>query len=154
MLNPDVTVRYYGMPTERMINNPGSKTAPTWKAVKRPNGTTDYIEQPDENTYEKIQRAGEGYDLASAIARLEAGDTSIKAKSMVYTEGTDLENLPKDIMTMHEKAEAAQEAMMKLEELKKAAEEESEYKKEYDQQAAAEAGIKTKEEVKKNEPKQ
>ena len=94
MLNPDTLVRYYGLPTERVTNNPGSKTAPTWKAVKRPNGTTDYIEQPNENTYEKIQRAGEGYDLASAIARLEAGDTSIKAKSMVYTEGTDLENLP------------------------------------------------------------
>ena len=59
----------------------------------------------------KIQRAGEGYDLASAIARLEAGDTSIKAKSMVYTEGTDLENLPKDIMTMHEKAKAAAETL-------------------------------------------
>ena len=55
MLNPDTLVRYYGVPTERMPNNPGSKTAPTWKAVKRPNGTTDYIEQPDENTYEKIQ---------------------------------------------------------------------------------------------------
>ena len=106
MLNPETMVRYYGMPTERVTNNPGSTTAPTWKAVKRSNGTTDYIQQPDENTYEKIQRAGEGYDLASAIARLEAGDTSIKAKSVVYTEGTDLENLPKDIMTMHEKAKA------------------------------------------------
>ena len=114
MLNPDAMVRYYGLPTERVTNNPGSKTAPTWKAVKRPNGDTDYIKQPDENTYEKIQRAGEGYDLASAIARLEAGDTSIKAKSMVYTEGTDLENLPKDIMTMHEKAEAAAETMEQL----------------------------------------
>lgn len=114
MLNPDAMVRYYGLPTERVANNPGSKTAPTWKAVKRPNGDTDYIKQPDENTYEKIQRAGEGYDLASAIARLEAGDTSIKAKSMVYTEGTDLENLPKDIMTMHEKAEAAAETMEQL----------------------------------------
>ena len=79
MLNPEALVRYYGLPTERVINNPGSKTEPTWKAVKRPHGTTDYIEQPDVNTYEKIQRAGEGYDLASAIARLEAGDTSIKA---------------------------------------------------------------------------
>ena len=114
MSNPDVMVRYYGMPTERVANDPGSKTAPTWKTVKRENGTTDYIPQPDENTYEKIQRAGEGYDLASAIARLEAGDTSIKAKSMVYTEGTDLENLPKDIMTMHEKAETAAEAMEQL----------------------------------------
>ena len=104
MLNPETMVRYYGLPTERVTNNPGSETAPTWKAVKRSNGTTDYIKQPDENTYEKIQRAGEGYDLASAIARLEAGDTSIKAKSTVYTEGTSLENLPKDIMTMHEKA--------------------------------------------------
>ena len=94
MLNPETLVRYYGLPTERVINNPGSKTAPTWKAVKRPNGDTDYIQQPDEDTYEKIQRAGEGYDLASAIARLEAGDASIKAKSMVYTEGTDLENPP------------------------------------------------------------
>lgn len=117
MLNPDTLVRYYGLPTERVANNPGSKTAPTWKAVKRPNGTTDYIQQPDEDTYEKIQRAGEGYDLASAIARLEAGDTSIKAKSMVYTEGTDLENLPKDIMTMHEKAEAAAETMEQLKQM-------------------------------------
>lgn len=117
MLNPEALVRYYGLPTERVANNPGSKTAPTWKAVKKQNGTTDYIEQPDENTYEKIQRAGEGYDLASAIARLEAGDTSIKAKSVVYTEGTDLENLPKDIMTMHEKADAAAETLEKLKQM-------------------------------------
>lgn len=141
MLNPDAMVKYYGLPTERVANNPGSKTAPTWKAVKRPNGDTDYIRQPDEDTYEKIQRAGEGYDLASAIARLEAGDTSIKAKSMVYTEGTDLENLPKDIMTMHEKAEAAAETMEQLKQVQqteqpKPAEEEK------------------KEEVKENEPKQ
>lgn len=141
MLNPNVKVRYYGLPTERVTNNPGSKTAPTWKAVKRPNGTTDYIQQPDENTYEKIQRAGEGYDLASAIARLEAGDTSIKAKSMVYTEGTDLENLPKDIMTMHEKAEAATKT---LEQLKQVQQTEQPKPKEEEK----------KEEVKENEPKQ
>lgn len=141
MLSPEALVRYYGVPTERMANNPGSKTAPTWKAVKRPNGTTDYIEQPDENTYEKIQRAGEGYDLASAIARLEAGDTSIKAKSMVYTEGTELENLPKDIMTMHEKAEAAAET---LEQLKQVQPDEQPKPKEEEK----------KEEVKENEPKQ
>lgn len=132
-------VRYYGMPTERMVNNSGSKTAPTWKAVKRPNGTTDYIQQPDENTYEKIQRAGEGYDLASAIARLEAGDTSIKAKSMVYTEGTDLENLPKDIMTMHEKVETAAETMEQLKQVQQTEQPKPEEKKE---------------EVKENEPKQ
>lgn len=141
MLNPDALVRYYGLPTERVANNPGSKTAPTWKAVKRPNGTTDYIQQPDENTYEKIQRAGEGYDLASAIARLEAGDTSIKAKSVVYTEGTDLENLPKDIMTMHEKAEAAAETM---EQLKQVQQTEKPKPKEEEK----------KEEVKENEQKQ
>ena len=134
-------VRYYGMPTERMVNNPGSKTAPTWKAVKRPNGTTDYIQQPDENTYEKIQRAGEGYDLASAIARLEAGDTSIKAKSMVYTEGTDLENLPKDIMTMHEKVEAAAETMEQLKQVQQTEQPKPEEEEK-------------KEEVKENEPKQ
>lgn len=140
MLNPNVTVRYYGLPTERVTNNAGSRTAPTWKAVKRPNGNTDYIEQPDENTYEEIQRAGEGYDLASAIARLEAGDTSIKAKSVVYTEGTDLENLPKDIMTMHEKAEAATKA---IEQLKQPKPEDEQPKPE-----------EKKEEVKENEPKQ
>lgn len=139
MLNPDTLVRYYGLPTERVANNPGSKTAPTWKAVKRPNGTTDYIKQPDENTYEKIQRAGEGYDLASAIARLEAGDTSIKAKSMVYTEGTEFENLPKDIMTMHEKAEAAAETMEQLKQAQQTEQPKPEEKKE---------------EVKENEPKQ
>lgn len=139
MLNPDVMVRYYGLPTKRVVNNPGKKTAPTWKAVKRPNGTTDYIEQPEENAYEKIQRAGEGYDLASAIARLEAGDTSIKAKSMIYTEGTDLENLPKDIMTMHEKAEAAAETMEQLKQMQRTEQPEPEEKKE---------------EVKENEPKQ
>lgn len=139
MLNPDAMVRYYGLPTERVPNNPGSKTAPTWKAVKRPNGTTDYIEQPDENTYEKIQKAGEGYDLASAIARLEAGDTSIKAKSMVYTEGTDLENLPKDIMTMHEKAETAAETMKQLQQVQQTEQPKPEEKKE---------------EVKENEQKQ
>ena len=141
MLNPDAMVRYYGLPTERVANNPGSKTAPTWKAVKRPNGDTDYIKQPDENTYEKIQRAGEGYDLASAIARLEAGDTSIKAKSMVYTEGTDLENLPRDIMTMHEKAEAAAETMEQLKQVQQA------------EQPKPEEEEKN-EEVKENEPKQ
>jgi hypothetical protein len=141
MLNPDTLVRYYGLPTERVANNPGSKTAPTWKAVKRPNGDTDYIRQPDEDTYEKIQRAGEGYDLASAIARLEAGDSSIKAKSMVYTEGTDLENLPKDIMTMHEKAEAAAETM---EQLKQVQQTEQPKPKEEEK----------KEEVKENEQKQ
>lgn len=139
MLNPDTMVRYYGMKTERVVNSPGSKTAPTWKAVKRPNGTTDYIEQPDEDTYEKIQRAGEGYDLASAIARLEAGDTSIKAKSVVYTEGTDLENLPKDIMTMHEKAETAAKTMEQLKQVQQTEQPEPEEKKE---------------EVKENEPKQ
>ena len=141
MLNPDVLVRYYGVPTERVANNPGSKTAPTWKAVKRPNGDTDYIKQPDENTYEKIQHAGEGYDLASAIARLEAGDTSIKAKSMVYTEGTDLENLPKDIMTMHEKAETAAETMKQLKQVQQ-----TEQPKPKEEEK--------KEEVKENEPKQ
>lgn len=141
MLNPNAMVRYYGLPTERVTNNPGSKTAPTWKAVKRPNGTTDYIQQPEENTYEKIQRAGEGYDLASAIARLEAGDTSIKAKSMTYTEGTDLENLPKDIMTMHEKAEAAAETMKQLKQVQQ-----TEQPKPKEEEK--------KEEVKENEPKQ
>lgn len=139
MLNPDVMVRYYGLPTERMVNEPGSKTAPVWKAVKRPNGTTDYIQQPNENTYEKIQRAGEGYDLASAIARLEAGDLSIKAKSVIYTEGTDLENLPKDIMTMHETAEAAAETLEKLKQVQQTEQPKTEEKKE---------------EVKENEPEQ
>ena len=143
MLNPDVLVRYYGVPTEKIANNPGSKTAPTWKAVKRPNGTTDYIKQPDENTYEKIQRAGEGYDLASAIARLEAVDTSIKAKSMLYNEGTDLENLPKDIMTMHEKAEAAAKTMEQLKQVQRT--EQPKPKQEEEEK---------KEEVKENEPKQ
>lgn len=146
MLNPDVMVRYYGMPTERVVNNPGSKTAPTWKAVKRTNGTTDYIQQPDEETYEKIQRAGEGYDLASAIARLEAGDTSIKAKSMVYTEGTELENLPKDIMTMHEKAEAAAETLEKLKQMQRTEQPKPEKPEEEEEEK--------KEEVKDNEPKQ
>lgn len=139
MLNPETLVKYYGLQTERVTNNPGNKTAPTWKAVKRPNGTTDYIKQPDENTYEKIQRAGEGYDLASAIARLEAGDTSIKAKSMIYTEGTELENLPKDIMTMHEKAEAAAKTMEQLKQVQQTEQPKPEEKKE---------------EVKENEPKQ
>lgn len=141
MLNPNALVRYYGLPTERVANNPGSKTAPTWKAVKQPNGTTDYIRQPDENTYEKIQRAGEGYDLASAIARLEAGDTSIKAKSVMYTEGTDLENLPKDIVTMHEKAETAAETLEQLKQVQQT-----------EKQKPAEE--EKKEEVKENEPEQ
>jgi hypothetical protein len=137
-------VRYYGVPTERVANNPGSKTAPTWKAVKRPNGNTDYIRQTDEDTYEKIQRAGEGYDLASAIARLEAGDTSIKAKSMVYTEGTDLENLPRDIMTMHETAEAAAETLEQLKQVQQTEQPKPKEEKEEEK----------KEEVKENEPKQ
>lgn len=122
------------MPTERKPNKAGSEMAPTWKAVKRANGTTEYIEQPPENVYEKIQRAGEGYDLASAIARLEAGDASIKAKSMVYTEGTPLENLPKDVVTMHEKAQAAEETLKQLKQTQKSeppqTEEEQEKKQE------------------------
>lgn len=113
-------VRFFGMKTERVPNKAGSEMAPTWKAVKRANGKTEYIEQPPENIYEQIQRAGEGYDLASAIARLEAGDVSIKAKSMVYTEGTPLENLPKDVVTMHEKAQAAAETLEELKQAQKA----------------------------------
>lgn len=113
-------IRFFGMPTERVPNKAGSEMAPTWKAVKRANGTTEYIEQPPENVYEKIQRAGEGYDLASAIARLEAGDVDIKAKSIVYTEGTPLENLPKDVVTMHEKAQAAAETLEQLKQTQKA----------------------------------
>lgn len=118
------------MPTERVPNKAGSEMAPTWKAVKRTNGTTEYIEQPPENVYEKIQRAGEGYDLASAIARLEAGDVSIKAKSMVYTEGTPLENLPKDVVTMHEKAQAAAETLKQLKQEQKTEPPKQEEKKE------------------------
>lgn len=128
MTNPKV--KYYGMPTERVPNKAGSEMAPTWKAVKRANGTTEYIEQPPENVYEKIQRAGEGYDLASAIARLEAGDVSIKAKSMVYTEGTPLENLPKDVVTMHEKAQAAAETLEQLRQEQKTEPPKQEEKKE------------------------
>lgn len=128
MTNPNV--RFFGMPTERVPNKAGSEMAPTWKAVKRANGTTEYIEQPPENVYEKIQRAGEGYDLASAIARLEAGDVSIKAKSMVYTEGTPLENLPKDVVTMHEKAQAAAETLEQLKQESKTEPPKQEEKKE------------------------
>ena len=128
MKNPNV--RFFGMPTERVPNKAGSEMAPTWKAVKRANGTTEYIEQPPENVYEKIQRAGEGYDLASAIARLEAGDVSIKAKSMVYTEGTPLENLPKDVVTMHEKAQAAAETLEQLKQEQKTEPPKQEEKKE------------------------
>ena len=128
MTNPNV--RYYGMPTERVPNKAGSEIAPTWKAVKRANGTTEYIEQPPETVYEKIQRAGEGYDLASAIARLEAGDVSIKAKSMVYTEGTPLENLPKDVVTMHEKAQAAAETLEQLKQVQETEQPKQEEKKE------------------------
>ena len=128
MKNPNV--RFFGMPTERVPNKAGSEMAPTWKAVKRPNGTTEYIEQPPENVYEKIQLAGEGYDLASAIARLEAGDVSIKAKSVVYTEGTPLENLPKDIITMHEKAQTAAETLEQLKQTQKTEPPKEEEKKE------------------------
>lgn len=128
MTSPNV--RFFGMPTERVPNKAGSEMAPTWKTVKRTNGTTEYIEQPPENVYEKIQRAGEGYDLASAIARLEAGDVSIKAKSMVYTEGTPLENLPKDVVTMHEKAQAAAETLEQLKQERKTEPPKQEEKKE------------------------
>lgn len=144
MLNPNVMVRYYGVPTERVTSKTGSKTAPTWKAVKRPNGTTDYIRQADENIYEKIQKAGEGYDLASAIARLEAGDFSIKAKSTIYTEGTPLENLPKDIVTMHETAQKAAETLEQLKQTQQTEQPKPEEKKPEEK----------KEEVKKNEPEQ
>lgn len=128
MTSPNV--KFFGMPTERVPNKAGSEMAPTWKAVQRANGKTEYIEQPPENVYEKIQRAGEGYDLASAIARLEAGDVSIKAKSMVYTEGTPLENLPKDVVTMHEKAQAAAETLEQLKQVQKTEPPKQEEKKE------------------------
>lgn len=128
MKSPEV--RFFGMPTERVPNKAGSEMAPTWKAVKRANGTTEYIEQPPENVYEAIQKAGEGYDLASAIARLEAGDVSIKAKSVVYTEGTPLENLPKDVVTMHEKAQAAAETLEQLKQVQKTEPPKQEEKKE------------------------
>ena len=144
MLNPNVLVRYYGVPTERVTSKTGSETAPTWKAVKRPNGTTDYIRQPDENVYKKIQKAGEGYDLASAIARLEAGDFSIKAKSTIYTEGTPLENLPKDIVTMHETAQKAAEALEQLKQTQQTEQPKPEKTKQEEK----------KEEVEKDEPKQ
>lgn len=146
MLNPNVLVRYYGVPTERVTSKTGSETAPTWKAVKRPNGTTDYIRQPNENVYEKIQKAGEGYDLASAIARLEAGDYSIKAKSTIYTEGTPLENLPKDIVTMHETAKRAEETLEQLKQTQK-----TEQPKPEDEKPKPEE---KREEVKHNEPEQ
>ncbi len=139
MLNPNIMVRYYGVTTERVTSKAGSETAPTWKAVKRPNGTTEYIPQPEENIYEKIQKAGEGYDLASAIARLEAGDVSIKARTTIYTEGTPLENLPKDIMTMHETAQAAAETLEQLKQTQQTEQPKQEEKKE---------------EVKKDEPEQ
>lgn len=143
MLNPDVLVRYYGVPTERVTSKAGRETAPTWKAVKRPNGNTEYIRQPDENVYEKIQKAGEGYDLASAIARLEAGDCSIKAKSTIYTEGTPLEDLPKDIVTMHETAQAAAETLEQLKQTQQTEQPEEQPKQE-----------EKKEGVKQNEPEQ
>ena len=146
MLNPNVLVRYYGVPTERVTSKTGSETAPTWKAVKRPNGTTDYIRQPDENVYGKIQKAGEGYDLARAIARLEAGDFSIKAKSTIYTEGTPLENLPKDIVTMHETAQRAAETLEELKQTQK-----TERPKPEDEKPKPEE---KKKEVKQNEPEQ
>jgi hypothetical protein len=139
MLNPNIMVRYYGVTTERVTSKAGSETAPTWKAVKQPNGTTEYIPQPEENIYEKIQKAGEGYDLASAIARLEAGDVSIKARTTIYTEGTPLENLPKDIMTMHETAQAAAETLEQLKQTQQTEQPKQEEKKE---------------EVKKDEPEQ
>ena len=62
---------------------------------------------------------------------------------MVYTEGTDLENLPKDIMTMHEKAEAAAETMEQLKQMQRT--EQPKPKQEEEEK---------KEEVKENEPKQ
>lgn len=144
MLNPNIMVRYYGVQTERVTSKTGSETAPTWKAVKRTNGTTDYIRQPDENIYEKIQKAGEGYDLASAIARLEAGDFSIKAKSTIYTEGTPLENMPKDIVTMHETAQKAAETLEQLKQTQQTEQPKPEETKPKEK----------KEEVKKDEPKQ
>ena len=48
---------------------------------------------------------------------------------MVYTEGTDLENLPKDIMTMHEKAEAAAETMEQLKQMQQTEQPKPEAKK-------------------------
>ena len=55
------------------------------------------------------------------------------------SEGTDLENLPKDIMTMHEKAEAAAETMEQLKQIQQTEQPKTEEKKE---------------EVKEDEPKQ
>jgi hypothetical protein len=38
---------------------------------------------------------------------------------MVYTEGTPLENLPKDVVTMHEKAQTAAETLEQLKQAEK-----------------------------------
>ena len=54
----------------------------------------------------------------------------IKAKSMVYTEGTPLENLPKDVVTMHEKAQAAAETLEQLKQEQKTEPPKQEEKKE------------------------
>ena len=116
MLNPDVMVRFYGMPTESDKQS-GQQDRTNVESSQATERHYRLHRAAGREHIRKIQRAGEGYDLASAIARLEAGDTSIKAKSMVYTEGTDLENLPKDIMTMHEKADAAAETLEQLKQM-------------------------------------
>ena len=67
---------------------------------------------------------------------------------MVYTEGTELENLPKDIMTMHEKAEAATKTLEQLKQVQQ-----TEQLKQV-QQTEQPKPEEKKEEVKENEPKQ
>ena len=140
MLNPDAMVRYYGLPTKRMTNNPGSKTAPTWKAVKRPNGTTDYIEQPEVNTYEKNPASGRGIRPCKRNRTAGSWGYQHQGKEHGIHRGTDLENLPKDIMTMHEKVETAAETLEQMQQMQQTEEPKPAEEK--------------KEEVKENEPKQ
>lgn len=111
-------MRAYGDNTERVIQHPGSEYEPQYSA----NGDGTYTTEPDKNVYQEIQKAGEGCDLASMIARLEAGDTSVTAKQVIYTEGTPLEKLPSDVLeyqqAMKDTAQTIVQAQKQAQEVK------------------------------------
>lgn len=130
-------MRAFGDKTERVIQHPGSEFEPQYSA----NGDGTYTREPDKNVYQEIQKAGEGCDLASMIARLEAGDTTVTAKQVIYTEGTPLEKLPGDVL---EYQQAMKDTAQTIVQAQKQAKETAEAPKE-------EA---PKKEVKNDEPKQ
>jgi hypothetical protein len=101
-----------------------------------------------ETTPIDIQQEIESYadecDIKNIVRKASFDPQFLKSLSEGAMEGTevDITEFPQNIHEYYRMIATAQANAMKLEELKKAEEEESKYKKEYDQQAAYETGTK------------